>query len=260
MSLRNPKRNQGLPNAVQELLNEMFARDTGFSGPEILDFFSRYSMDIEAYPWGGGAPSRWQMFEDCLARFDPEQQRRIVADLIDYVGPMSHGRPHEEHLEKIREWLGHAGTPLVPAPQASDRLNWTRVSEEWKKASKRLNDDPAGAITSARAMLESVCVHILEERGIEPDRSGDLQPLYRQASRALGLAPDQQTEDVFRQVLGGCATTANGLAAMRNKLGDAHGRGGADAEAAVRHARLAVNSACTVAMFLMETHLAQRTT
>ncbi len=43
---------------------------------------------------------------------------------------------------------------------------------------------------------------------------------------------------------------------MRNKFSDAHGRGGADAEAAVRHARLAANAACTVALFLIESHLA----
>jgi hypothetical protein len=82
-------RNTVLPLRIQERLNQMFARDTGFSGPQILDFFSRYDINIESYPVSG-APSRKQMFEDCLARFDRETQLRIVSDLLDYDGPFKH--------------------------------------------------------------------------------------------------------------------------------------------------------------------------
>lgn len=256
MSLKSPQRNTLLPLVAQKRLTEMYAREMGFSGPQILDFFSQYSVEIESYPWQGGAPSRWQMFEDCLARFDLDQQKRIISDLLEYEGPMSHNRPKQEDIDWIRNWLGEGPTPLAPVPKAAATLNWTTVNREWGKAVERLHEDPAAAITSARSLLESVCIHVLEERGEVADRGGDLQQLYRAASRLLGLSPDQQAEDVFRQVMGGCATIANGLAAMRNKFSDAHGRGGADAEAAARHARLAVNAACTVALFLIESHLA----
>jgi hypothetical protein len=235
----------------------MFARETGFSGPQILDFFSQYSADTESYPWGGGAPSRWQIFEDCLARFDSEQQKRIISDLLDYDGPMKYGPATSEDVEKIREWLGEGSTPVAwPAP-TTEKLNWVSVNQSWKKASEKITTDPAGAITAARSLLEGVCKHILDERKVSYSKDGDLQKLYRATTQALRLSPGEQGEDIFRQVLGGCATVVTGMAGMRNLFSDAHGRGVKDVEAATRHARLAVNAAGTIATFMIESHLAQ---
>lgn len=114
MSLKNPVRNTELPVAVQKRLNEMYSRETGFSGSQILEFFSQYSLDIEHYPWGGGAPSRWQIFEDCLARFEVDQQKRILSDLLAYDGRMSHGHPKQEDVDWIRRWLTEGGVSQEP--------------------------------------------------------------------------------------------------------------------------------------------------
>lgn len=86
----------------------MFARDSGFSGPQILDFFSRYDINIESYP-ANGAPSRKQMLEDCLARFDREAQLRILVDLLSYDGPMKYGQPSPEDVGAVRSWLINQG-------------------------------------------------------------------------------------------------------------------------------------------------------
>jgi hypothetical protein len=259
MSLESPQQNKQLPYSIQKLLNKMFGGETGFSGPQILDYFSQYSLEIERYPWEGRVPSRSQMFEDCLSKFDLEEQRGIISNLLDFDGPVKYGRPLEADINKIREWLGEGRTPVAMPASNVEALNWTFVYREWNKASERVITDPGGAITSARSLLESVCKHILDDLSISYDSSWDLQKLYRHAARRLTLSPDQQAEDVFRQVMGGCATVANGLAGMRNQFSDAHGRGQGQAEANVRHARLAVNAACTVAMFLIETHLSRST-
>jgi Abortive infection C-terminus len=259
MSLESPQQNKQLSYALQKLLNKMFAGETGFSGPQILDYFSEYSLDIEHYPSEGRIPSRWQIFEDCLSKFDLDQQRGIISNLLDYQGPMKYGRPSDIEVGRIREWLGEGRTLVAMPATSTGSLNWTFVYREWIKASERVISDPASAITSARSLLESVCKHILDDLSIPYDNGWDLQRLYRSASRELTLSPDQQAEDVFRQVMGGCATVANGLAGMRNQFSDAHGRGQGQAEAVVRHARLAVNAACTVAMFLIETHLSRNT-
>lgn len=108
MSLSSPVRNTALPLRIQERLNQMFARDSGFSGPQILDFFSRYDINIESYPTSG-APSRKQMFEDCLARFDKTTQLHILVDLLNYDGPMKHGQPSPEDVGSVRSWLINQG-------------------------------------------------------------------------------------------------------------------------------------------------------
>jgi hypothetical protein len=261
MSLSNPQRNRLLPNAVQKRLNSLFARDTGFSGPQILDFFSQYSNDIERYPWGGGAPSRWQIFEDCMARFDIDTQKRIIADLLVYNGPMSHGRPSPHDMQYIQAWIEETGppapTPLAVVPPPVTTLNWNYVNREWTKASGRVSSDPPGAVTSARTLLETVCRHILDVRGVQYALDGDLPRLYGLTAKALNLSPDQHQQHIVKRLLGACSTIANSLAALRNVYGDSHGRGIRDKEAEPRHARLAVNAACSLALFLMETHLAQ---
>jgi hypothetical protein len=111
MSLKQPKRNTALPLAVQKRLNEMYGRDTGLSGPELLEFFSGYSSEIESYPWEGGAPSRWQILEDCLSRFSLDEQRSIVGDLLDYDGPIKHGHPKPEDVAWVRNWLNDGSAP-----------------------------------------------------------------------------------------------------------------------------------------------------
>ena len=44
-----------------------------------------------------------------------------------------------------------------------------------------------------------------------------------------------------------------GLGTLRNKIGDAHGKGGKPVRPARRHARLAVNLAGAMATFMVET-------
>ena len=123
----------------------------------------------------------------------------------------------------------------------------------WEKALYRRKLDPDGAITAARTLLETVCKHILDENGIEYNNKTDLPQLYHLVSVELCLSPSQYTENVFKQILGGCSAIVNGLGTLRNRLGDAHGQGKKPVRAAARHAELAVNLAGSVALFLVET-------
>jgi len=99
-----------------------------------------------------------------------------------------------------------------------------------------------------------VCKHILDETNIEYDANKvDLNELYKKTANGLNLSPSQHTEDIFKQILGGCSGTVNGLGSLRNRLGDAHGKGKQKIKPAPRHAGLAVNLAGTMALYLIET-------
>ncbi|WP_375184779.1 hypothetical protein [Aquabacterium sp.] len=87
---------------------------------------------------------------------------------------------------------------------AIEQFDSAHVQAAWSKALDRRASDPEGAITMARTLLESVCKHILEEAGVQYDDSPDLTKLYRQTAEQLQLAPSQHTEQVFKQILGGC--------------------------------------------------------
>ncbi len=127
------------------------------------------------------------------------------------------------------------------------------VRDAWHKAIDRKARDPEGAITAARTLLETVCKHILDDMGATYVDKDDLPRLYSLVATEINLAPSQHEEKVFKQILGGCQAVAEGLGSLRNRLGDAHGKGRIQARPSPRHAELAVNLARTMTTFLMAT-------
>jgi hypothetical protein len=127
------------------------------------------------------------------------------------------------------------------------------IQESWQKALERRATDPEGAITAARTLLESVCKHILDADQVPYDDHADLPKLHAIAAKQLNLSPSQHTEQIFKQILGGCQTVVEGLGALRNRHGDAHGKGASGVRPASRHAELAVNLSGTMATFLLQT-------
>ena len=82
----------------------------------------------------------------------------------------------------------------------------------------------------------------------------DLPKLYKTLAEKLNLSPDRQTEQIFKQILGGCQSVVNGLGSLRNKHSDAHGIVKRSYKPSNRHADLAVNLAGTLATSLFETY------
>ncbi|MFZ1566441.1 abortive infection family protein, partial [Sphingorhabdus sp.] len=106
--------------------------------------------------------------------------------------------------------------------------------------------------------VESVCRSILVELGEPLPAKKDVQGLYNAVKRPLGLSPertDLATEIAFdvRTILGGLNTIVNGIGALRTHAGDAHGREKGFIRIDGRVASLALHSASTVALFLIET-------
>jgi hypothetical protein len=137
-----------------------------------------------------------------------------------------------------------------------DALNSDGVNRAWTRALERIDRDPEGAITAGRTMVEFVCKRILEKRGVQYNMKNiKLNQLYRKVAEELNLAPEQHGEELFKQVLGGCSSVVNGLGLLRNTYGDAHPPECSELSARphARHARLVVNLAGAMSLFLAET-------
>jgi len=159
-----------------------------------------------------------------------------------------------EQFSPVLEVLETPGSPAdKPVSEILARFDVEHVHTVWTRATERRTEDPAGAITSARTLLETVCKHILDESGATYEDNADLPKLYRLTADVLKLGPTQQSEDIFKRIFGGCQTVVEGLGALRNKLSDAHGKGKVPANPEPRHAELAVNLAGAMATFLVET-------
>lgn len=167
-----------------------------------------------------------------------------------------------------RQIISNAFTPLLDDLEGTNRMpadtaNSTVLSSfdaegvhtVWTKALDRRLSDPEGAITVARTLLETVCKRVLDDLSIAYDDKDDLPKLYSNVAKALNLAPNQHAEDAIKAILGGAMNVVNGIGTLRNKLSDAHGRGGkVPVRPSPRHASLAVNMAGTVAVFIVETY------
>lgn len=158
-------------------------------------------------------------------------------------------RPLLDHLE-----FGNS----TPAIDVSDAVisgsDAESVAKAWQKATARRVNDPDGAITMARTLLETVCKHILDDRNVEYDEKDELKKLYGLTCQQLNLAPEQHGEEIFKQILGGCRSVVQGLGSLRNSFSDAHGKSKKGYSPEVRHASLAVNLSGAMATFLIETH------
>ena len=176
-----------------------------------------------------------------------------------------HWEPRRQHIREafvplLEHLEGRNHTPadaLVSNTLASFDIDGVAVV--WQKALARRGIDPDGAITIARTLLETVCKRVLDETGsLSYEDDADLPKLYRAAAEQLHIAPSQHTEDAFKRILGGCTGVVEGLGTLRNKIGDAHGKGGKPVRPAQRHAQLAVNLAGAMATFMVETWIAQK--
>lgn len=171
-------------------------------------------------------------------------------------------RERRDYLRaQFQPLISYLETNTAPAADyislALEKFDVEGVAAAWSKALKRSADDPEGAITAARTLIETVCKHILDE-GVVPGSAygsgDDLPKLYHQVSTLLNIAPSQYSEGVLKQILGGCSSDVTGLGALRNRIGDAHGQGKRRVRVHGRHAALAVNLAGAMASFLVETH------
>ena len=80
----------------------------------------------------------------------------------------------------------------------------------------------------------------------------------RAVQEPLGLKPSRsdlpaEIANDIRQILGGLTSTVLGIGALRTHGGDAHGRERGAVRIDARIARLALHSASTAALFLIET-------
>lgn len=191
----------------------------------------------------------------------------LVAECRDLGQFWEHISSKFEKYSERRRYLWAAFRPLLDTLDAdrsapSDAsvaiavvaIDSAHIDAAWRKALERRDTDAEGAITAARTLLETTCKHILDERGASYHDASDLNQLYRQTADALKIAPTQHTEQVFKQILGGCTSVVEGLGALRNRVSDAHGKGKRAVRPAPRHAELAVNLAGALATFLLATH------
>ncbi|MBL4751803.1 MAG: abortive infection family protein [Amylibacter sp.] len=195
---------------------------------------------------------------------NPTQQRNLISK-IDYIIEKDNFKFHRDGsisgtpIFKIKELSKHTPSDRSIS-QTLKEFDPNHISARWDEALTRRTDNPEGAITLARTLLEDVCKWIIIEADGNFKEKDDLTALYKNLAKILNLAPDNHTEQLFKQILGNCQSIVISLGSIRNKLGDAHSIGPKRIKASARHAELAVNLSGTMSTFLISTWKAQNNT
>ena len=133
------------------------------------------------------------------------------------------------------------------------------LAEQIRRIENSINDDPALAIGTAKELVETCCKTILSERGKPVTGTPDIPTLTKTTLKELKLVPEgiheqSRGSDVIKRLLSNLATIGNGLAELRGLYGTGHGKDGKSGGLLIRHAKLAVGAASTLATFLFDTH------
>src|ERR1019366_2014225 len=221
-----------LPYQVFDFAAKLFAGEAGFTHPQMTAFFchelDKHPIDL---PTPGGV-NRLGRFKWFLGQFTLEDHRRVLYALCRRKYESAYPWPSAEDRDRLLQMIG--GSP-IEISATKPKWDTAFIQEVWRKALDRIHQDPDGAITTARSLLESVCKRILDELGVPYSDKEDLPKLYGLTSKELNLAPSQHTEEAFKKILGGVHSVVDGLANLRNRLGDAHGQGKRPVKPAPRH-------------------------
>ena len=143
--------------------------------------------------------------------------------------------------------------------EAAVVFNAEYLSDQVRRLEQAVESDPTHAIGAAKELVETCCYTILSERGKPALDKPDLNPLVRRTLEELKLVPDgtsneQKGARSIKSLLGNLATISQSLAELRNLYGTGHGKDGRTKGLSARHARLAVGTATTLAVFMFDTH------
>ncbi len=126
------------------------------------------------------------------------------------------------------------------------------IESELKRTLENLESDPHAAITAASSIIEALCKTYIEIHNLEMPTSQTITSLWKVMQQHLGLNPNQTLQNDQKQVLQGLTSIIHGIGALRTHIGSAHGRGKNPPKIKNSEARLAVNAAHTIVVFVME--------
>lgn len=247
------------------------------SGPKLERFFMDCGLDMQI-----GSKGRVSATTDFLrstaSRWDGEDAiKRVllkVCDPREYLAEPEKAAAVREHVNRALEPDGLAVTVIGGKAYLTERsaaglvvepfiskvatLDFDTVQIEIARALANLEDDPEDAVTAACSLIEAVCRSILVELALPLPAKKDIDGLLRAVQELFGLSPGRtdlpvEIEQDVRQILGGLTSVAKGIGALRTHGGDAHGRERGFCRIDARIARLAINSASSIALFLIET-------
>lgn len=130
--------------------------------------------------------------------------------------------------------------------------DFSSIEDEFDRAQNNINTDPHSSITAACSIIEATLKYYIENFGLDMPRKLSVMPLWENVFPHLKLNTGGALAQDQHKILKGISSVIDGIGAFRSHIGSAHGRGSNPPKIVVAEARLVVNAAHTVVVFLME--------
>ncbi|WP_297807316.1 abortive infection family protein [uncultured Methylophaga sp.] len=127
------------------------------------------------------------------------------------------------------------------------------IDAEFNRAISNVNSQPREAVSAACNILESIFKTYIEDEHLEMPQKQDLQNVWKVVRSDLGFEPGSLEDNDLKRILSGIISVVDGIGAFRTHASSAHGQGRKVYNLKPRHARLAIHSAHTIALFVIET-------
>ena len=127
------------------------------------------------------------------------------------------------------------------------------IDAEFHRALANVNSEPREAVSAACNILESIFKTYIADEGLSLPNKQDLQNVWKVVRGDLGFDPNLVQDDDLKKILSGILSVVDGIGAFRTHASSAHGQGRRLYNVKPRHARLAIHSAHTIALFVIET-------
>lgn len=220
---------------------------------------------------GGQRRSLFDTYANAIDWSDPEQVGRALRAFEEILSWGDDNEYTKKALRKVRRLLEYDGydlddqrriRPIANRPLTELPLEHLRdpsaIEEHLRRLDTTGDSDPPLAISSAKALIEATCKHVLEELGVDYDDHARIPQLAKDVQRALKLHPDDIAPSVkgraaIVRTLSNLSQLVVRLAELRNEYGPDHGRTRPTSGIRPRHAHLAVGAAQTFCRFLLET-------
>ncbi|EOV9646817.1 abortive infection family protein [Cronobacter malonaticus] len=136
--------------------------------------------------------------------------------------------------------------------EAIEKRNTPAVEMEFTRALENLHTDPREAISAACNILESTFKIFITDENLTVPAKQDLQGLWKVVREHLGLDTKAVEDEDLKRILSGLYSLTDGIGSLRTHASSAHGAGRKIYKLKPRHARLAINAAHTLTMFILE--------
>jgi hypothetical protein len=127
------------------------------------------------------------------------------------------------------------------------------INAEYDRAIKNVISEPRESVSAACNILEAICKTYIEDENLEMPQKMDLASVWKVVRNNLGFEPGDIADEDLKKILSGMVSVVAGIGAFRTHVSSAHAQGRKIYRLQPRHARLAIHSAHTMAVFILET-------